>query len=162
MVRRPPRTTLVPDTTPVRSWTLSTTAGTNTLTATSSGLTGSPVTFTADGTAGAAGRVAFTTAPSSTAQSGGALAQQPVLQLEDANGNPVSQSGVVVTATLSPAGATPSNATATTNGSGVASFSGLTLTGTAGSYTLSFGATGLTPAPAAVPPSAGAAAAIAA
>src|SRR5207247_10637323 len=36
--------------------TLSTTAGTNTLTATSSGLAGSPVTFTADGTAGAAGR----------------------------------------------------------------------------------------------------------
>src|SRR5439155_12954081 len=40
----------------VGSWTLSTTAGTNTLTAASSGLTGSPVTFTADGTAGAAGR----------------------------------------------------------------------------------------------------------
>src|SRR5207247_6060771 len=93
----------------VGSWTLSTTAGTNTLTATSSGLTGSPVTFTAEGTAGAAGRVAFTTAPSSGAQSGVALAQQPVLQLEDANGNPVSQSGVVVTATVSPAGAAPSN-----------------------------------------------------
>src|SRR5439155_99605 len=48
----------------VGSWTLSTTAGTNTLTATSSGLTGSPVTFTADGTAGAAGRGGFTTPPS--------------------------------------------------------------------------------------------------
>src|SRR5205809_5987625 len=36
------------------SWTLRTTAGTNTLTATSSGLTGSPVTVTAEGTAGAA------------------------------------------------------------------------------------------------------------
>src|SRR2546427_9842233 len=91
-------------------------ARTNPLTATSSGLTGSPVTFTAEGTAGAAGRVAFTTAPSSAAQSGVALAQQPVLQLEDANGNPVSPSGVVGTATLSPAGAAPSNATATTHG----------------------------------------------
>src|SRR5207247_6370000 len=109
-----------------------------------------------------AGRVAFTTAPSSTGQSGVALAQQPVLQLQDGNGNPVSQSGVVVTATVSPAGATPSNATATTNGSGVATFSGLTLTGTVGSYTLSFGATGLTPATAAITLSAGAAAAIAA
>src|SRR2546426_7914657 len=59
---------------------------------------------------------------------------------------PICQSGVVVTATLSPAGATPSNATATTNGSGIATFSGLTLAGTVGSYTLSFGATGLTPA----------------
>src|SRR5439155_256480 len=126
------------------------TAGTNTLTAASSGLTGSPVTFTADGTAGAAGRVAFTTAPSSTAQSGVALAQQPVLQLEDANGNPVSQSGVVVTATVSPAGATPSNATATTNGSGVASYSARLHTGQVASYTLSFGATGLTPATAAI------------
>src|SRR3989442_15849676 len=94
-----------------------------------------------EGSAGAAGRLAFTTAPSSAAQSGVALAQQPVLQLQDANGNPVSQSGVVVTATLSPAGATPSNATATTASNGSASFSGLTLTGTVGSYTLSFGAT---------------------
>src|SRR2546428_8257479 len=59
-------------------------------------------------------KLALTTAPSSAAQSGVALAQQPVLQLQDANGNPVSQSGVVVTATVSPAGATPSNATATT------------------------------------------------
>src|SRR5207249_1198504 len=88
------------------------------------------------------------------------LAQQPVLQLEDANGNPVSQSGVVVTATVSPAGATPSNATATTNGSGVASFTGLSLTGTVGSYTLSFGATGLTPATAGITLSAGTAAVI--
>src|SRR5437667_9166911 len=114
-MRPPAASTLFPYTTLFRSnesgiatvgsWTLSTTAGTNTLTATSSGLTGSPVTFTADGTAGAAGRVAFTTAPSSAGQSGVALAQQPVLQLEDANGNPVSQSGVVVTATVSPAGA---------------------------------------------------------
>jgi hypothetical protein len=37
----------------VGSWTLGTTAGTNTLTATGSGLSGSPVTFTATGTAGA-------------------------------------------------------------------------------------------------------------
>src|SRR5204862_5646103 len=77
----------------VGSWTLSTTAGTNTLAAASSGLTGSPVTFTAEGTAGAATKLVLTTAPSSSAQSGVALAQQPVLQLEDANGNPVSQSG---------------------------------------------------------------------
>jgi hypothetical protein len=52
----------------------------------------------------------------------------------------------VVTATAAPAGATPSNATATTGSTGSAGFSGLTLTGTPGSYTLSFEATGLTPA----------------
>src|SRR5206468_10531445 len=102
----------------VGSWTLGTPALPALFRSASSGLTGSPVTFTAEGTAGAATKLALTTAPSSTAQSGVALVQQPVLQLQDANGNPVSQSGVVVTATVSPAGATPSNATATTNGSG--------------------------------------------
>src|SRR5207253_3997570 len=82
---------------------------------------------------------------SATARSGAPLAQQPVVQLQDANGNPVSQGGVLVTATPSPAGATASNHTATTAPSGSATFSGLTLTGTAGSYTLSFGGTGITP-----------------
>ncbi len=42
----------------VGSWTLGQTAGANTLTATSTGLTGSPVTFTATGTAGAATQIA--------------------------------------------------------------------------------------------------------
>src|SRR2546425_2640206 len=57
---------------------------------------------------------------------------------------------------------TPSNATATTGSNGSATFSGLTLTGTVGSYTLSFGATGLTPATAAITLSARTAALIAA
>src|SRR3989441_591568 len=77
-------------------------------------------------------------------RSGVAFAQQPVVQLRDGSGNPVSQSGVLVTATVTPAGATPTNATATTGATGAATFSGLTLSGSAGSYTLSFGATGLT------------------
>src|SRR5207244_3149035 len=81
-----------------------------------------------------------------TAQSGQPLAQQPVVQLQDANGNPVSQSNVVVTATPSPAGATASHNTATTGTTGAATFSGLTLRGAVGSYTLSFGGGGLTPA----------------
>src|SRR5204863_494110 len=89
-----------------------------TATAAGSGITGNPVTFTAEGTAGAPGRLAFTTAPSSAAQSGVALAQQPALQVQDANGNPVSQSGDQVTATIAsgPAGAT---LTATAAGSGI-------------------------------------------
>src|SRR5256714_14430946 len=60
--------------------------------------------------------------------------------------NPVNQIGVVVTATPSPAGATASNNTATTGSNGAATFRDLTLTGTAGSYTLSFWGTGVTPA----------------
>src|SRR5204863_9362177 len=113
-------------------------------------------------TAAAASKLALTTPPSSTARSGVLLAQQPVVQLQDANGNPVSQS-VVVTATPSPAGATASNNTATTGPTGAATFNNLTLTGTAGSYTLSFGATGITPASSGpIALSAGAAASIAA
>src|SRR5205807_9052289 len=112
--------------------------------------------------AAAATKLVLTTPPSSTAQSGVPLTQQPVVQLQDANGNPVSQSGVVVTATPTPAGATASNNTATTEPSGSATFSGLTLTGTVGSYTLSFGGTGITPVSSgAVALSAGAAASIA-
>src|SRR5207244_4695084 len=54
-------------------------------------------------------------------------------------------SNVGATAPPSPAGATASNNTATTGTTGAATFSGLTLSGTAGNYTLSFGGTGLTP-----------------
>jgi Bacterial Ig-like domain (group 3) len=128
------------------TWTLGTTAGTNTLTAASSGLSGSPVTFTATGTPGQATKLALTTQPSSSAQGGVALAQQPVVQLQDANGNAVSQSGVTATATVAsgPAGATLVNSTTTTGAGGAAAFSGLTINGPTGTYTLSFGATNLT------------------
>jgi uncharacterized protein YccT (UPF0319 family) len=125
--------------------TISGTAGVRTLSFGASGLSGA-ASATITITAGAATQLVITTPPSSSAQSGAPLAQQPMLQLEDANGNPVSQNGVTVTATVAPAGATASNATATTGSNGAATFSGLTLTGTAGNYTLSFGATGLTSA----------------
>jgi len=75
-----------------------------------------------------------------------AFAQQPVIQVRDASGNPVSQAGITVTATIEsgPNGATLSNNTATTGTTGAAPFSGLAISGPAGSYTLSFGASGLT------------------
>src|SRR5256886_3765935 len=89
----------------------------------------------------------FTTPPSARAQSGVAFAQQPVVQLRDANGNAVSQSGVTVTAAIATGGGTLGGTlTATTNGSGVASFTDLAITGTAGDPTLSFSAPGLTAA----------------
>ena len=50
----------------VTSWTLGTTAGANTLTATASGLTGSPITFTATGVAGAVTRFAVTMSGTNT------------------------------------------------------------------------------------------------
>src|SRR2546429_1077444 len=75
----------------------------------------------------------ITTQPSTTAQSGVAFAQQPVVQLRDASGNPVSQTGVTVTAAIASGGGTLGGTlTATTNGSGVASFTNLAITGAAG------------------------------
>src|SRR5206468_1057217 len=96
--------------------------------------------------AGTSAELALGTEPSSSASSGVAFTQQPVVQVQDANGNAVSQSGDLVTATIAsgPAGATLSNATATTGSSGAAPFSGLAISGPAGTYTLSFAATGLT------------------
>src|SRR4029077_13668424 len=102
------------------------TAGDRTLSFSASGLTAA-ISSTISITAGAATQLVITTAPSSGAQSGVPLAQQPVLQLEDVSNNPVSQSGVLVTATVAPSGATASTATATTGAGGSASFSGLTL-----------------------------------
>jgi len=51
------------------AWTLGTTAGSNTLTATSTGLTGSPVTFTATGEPGTAARLVITGSATQTAGS---------------------------------------------------------------------------------------------
>src|SRR5207245_6259384 len=85
---------------------------------------------------------------SPTASSGTAFNQQPVIQVRDAAGGTAGGAGVQVTAVIAsgPAGATLSNATATTLGSGAATFNGLAINGAAGDYTLRFEAAGLTAA----------------
>src|SRR5205814_6439202 len=94
--------------------------------------------------AGAATQVPLPTQPSTTAQSGVAFAQQPVVQLRDGAGNPVNQAGVVVTAAIATGGGTLGGTlTATTLGTGVASFTNLAISGTAGDRTLSFSGTGV-------------------
>ncbi len=128
------------------SWTLGSTANVSyTLTARIESSTIEPVRFSAVARPGSAGRLTIAVQPSSPTPSGTAFATQPVIQLEDQNGNPTPQAGVTVTATISsgPSGSL-TNATATTDGSGRATFSGLTLTGQVGSYTLAFSAPGLT------------------
>ena len=106
------------------------------LSATSSG----PITLTA----GAATQLTITTQPGGGA-SGAALSPQPVIQLRDAQGNPVLTAGTTVTAGVaSGPGATVTGGSVSTNGLGQAAFSGLTLTGTAGSYTISFSSGSLT------------------
>jgi Big-like domain-containing protein len=127
------------------SWTLGSSAsGSYTLTARVESAAVPPIQFSAVARPGGAGRLRITVQPSSGTASGTPFATQPVVQLEDQNGNPTPQAGVTVTATISagPKGSV-ANATASTNGSGQAAFSGLTLTGLAGSYTLSFSASNL-------------------
>ncbi len=126
------------------SWTLGTVAGANTLTATATGLTGSPVTFTATGVAGAAAQLAIVQQPSTTALSGQLLGQQPTVQVRDAFGNPVA--GVVsVSVTLVGTGTLGGTTPISTNASGLATFTDLSITADPGTYTLNFTSGGLTP-----------------
>jgi hypothetical protein len=130
----------------VTSWTLGSTAGVQyTLTARVEGSALPAVRFTASARAGAAGRLAIATQPSSPTQNGAPFSQQPVIQVTDQGGNPTPQPNVLITATVStgPNGDLQ-NAAARTDGTGKATFSGLTLTGTVGGYTVSFSAEGLT------------------
>ncbi len=126
----------------VGSWTLGVIAGQNTLTATSGALS---ATFSATGVSGTGSVLVLTVSPSATASSGVPFAAQPVVQLRDANGNNVSTGGVVITAAVTSGTGTLANATATTGATGAATFSGLTLSGTAGTFTLSFSAASYSP-----------------
>jgi hypothetical protein len=89
--------------------------------------------------AGAATAMALATPPPGSAQSGAPLSPQPVVQIVDQSGNPAGQGhqGLLVTVAVS-AGASVSNESATTDAGGLATFSGLTLSGPTGSYTLTF------------------------
>lgn len=81
------------------TWTLGTTAGPNTLTATSAGLAGSPVTFTALGVTGSAARLVIVSGNNQSASPGGVLQQNPTVQVVDGNGNGVSNVAVTFTVT---------------------------------------------------------------
>ncbi|MES2177443.1 MAG: Ig-like domain-containing protein [Gemmatimonadota bacterium] len=95
-------------------------------------------------TAGAAAKLAVSVQPSSAAASGDALTVQPVVALTDEWGNPVFQAGLPVTVALASGTGTLSGAaSAMTNASGAAFFSGLTLTGS-GVHTLKFSSGALT------------------
>ncbi|WP_207423144.1 gliding motility-associated C-terminal domain-containing protein, partial [Desertivirga brevis] len=121
-------------------------AGDRTLSFTAAGLTAA-TSNTITVNAGSATALAITTQPSATAVSGSAFAQQPAVQLKDASGNNVAQSGVVITASVATgSGNLAGTLTATTNASGLATFSDLVITGVAGDRTLSFTATGITAA----------------
>lgn len=125
------------------TWTLGAASGAQTATATSAGLQGSPITFTAIAAVGPASRLAIVTQPSGTVTSGVAFPQQPVIELRDASWNAVPQGDVRVTAAIASGGGTLNGATtATTNGSGRAAFTNLSITGSPGTRTIIFAADG--------------------
>jgi hypothetical protein len=94
-------------------------------------------------TAGGAARLAFLTQPSAMARSRFPLLIQPVLQIQDASGNPIRQAGTVVTASVTAPSTTLAGETATTDENGRAAFSGLTITGIPGPKDLTFSGPGL-------------------
>src|SRR5690349_4573052 len=88
--------------------------------------------------------LALTTQPSSTAASGAALAQAPVVQLQTTDGTPVAQAGVDVTVAVEGGGTVGGSATVTTDAQGQAAFTGLSVAAPIGEHTLLFTASGLT------------------
>lgn len=128
-------------------WTLGQTAGGHTASASFQGASGSPISFTATAIPGASPRLVVVTEPAGTTESGEALARQPSVRLETAQGQVLSRSGVSVTAAIASGGGVLSGTTTVqTNSSGVARFIDLVITGSSGSRSLIFAAPNHTPA----------------
>lgn len=125
-------------------WTLGPAQGPNSITATAQGLTPNVV-FQATGTSPVASRVILLTQPSSAQVSGNTLAQQPVVQIANSANDPILQSGVPVTASIADGtgGILSGTTTVATDANGMATFAGLGLEGSVGSFTLEFTAAGL-------------------
>ena len=104
--------------------------------------------------AGVPTKLIVLTAPSSAATAGQAFAQQPVIIIEDINGNVVNTNSTV---SVTASSGTVQGTTSVAAVNGTNTFAGLSLTN-AGSVTLTFSSTGLTSASASVTVSAGAAA----
>ena len=124
------------------TWTLGTTAGSQTATATVSGASGSPVTFTATANADEAAALSEDSGNGQTGVINSALAQPLQVMVADQFGNGVS--GINVTWTAS--GGTLSSGAVPTDASGISAVT-LTLGGTAGPVTATAAVEGLTGSP---------------
>lgn len=92
-------------------------------------------------------KLAVTTQPSSSAQNGQPLALQPVVQVQDVDGdNVAAPGGTTITAAVTGGATLEGTTTVAPDGSGKATFTDLAISGTAGTYTLQFSANGLTSA----------------
>jgi hypothetical protein len=127
----------------VGSWILGTTAGTNTLTATNGTLLGSPVTFTATGTAGPATQIAINAGNSQSATVGTAVTNLPSVIVKDTYNNP--KSGVAVIFAADSGSGSVTGGSATTGTNGVATVGSWILGTTAGTNTLTATCGSLTP-----------------
>jgi hypothetical protein len=116
----------------VGGWTLGTTAGANTLVASTGSLT--PVTFTATAAAGAAASITKTAGDAQSAAANSAVPIPPSVTIKDANGNPVA--GAAVTFAVTAGGGSVTGGSQTTNSSGVATVGGWTLGTSAGANSL--------------------------
>ena len=101
------------------SWTLGASAGLNTVTATSAGLSGSPVTFNANGVASAPTQIAVTSGGAQTGVTAGSAATATQFTVRDAGNNPVQ--GVTVSFAVNTGSGSLSVPSAVTNASGQAS-----------------------------------------
>jgi adhesin/invasin len=118
------------------SATANTQVGSFQVTAAATGIA-TPAVFTLTNVAGTASRLSFVQQPTATVA--GAIVAPPVtVQLTDGVGNPIAQSGVVITLSLNPLAGrlrSISGTVATTNASGLATFSNLSIS-TVGVYQL--------------------------
>ena len=121
-------------------WTLGATLGEQRADAVVSGV--GVASFRATATAAAPPALSISTQPSATARNGVPLERQPVIQLSDGQGNPVTTAGVQVTAALGGGGELEGTVRRNTDGSGRASFDDLSISGAPGTRTLVFSAPG--------------------
>jgi adhesin/invasin len=124
------------------AWTIGTAVGANTLTATATGLTGSPITFTATGTAAVASLMVKFAGDGQAALPGTAVSINPAVRVTDQFGNPIA--GVSVTFAVAPgSGSLGGPGGTVTDTGGVAMSPVWTLESVAGTNTLNATATGL-------------------
>lgn len=107
------------------NWTLGATAGSNALTATRAGLTGSPATFTATATGPGGLNITNHAGDAQTAPAGTTLPIAPAAQVTDQTGHPVA--GVTVTFSVTAGGGSIAGATQLTNANGIATVGNWTL-----------------------------------
>lgn len=126
----------------VTSWTTGAAAGTNTMTATVGPLP--VVTFNVSAApAGTPTQLQLLTAPPGTIANRATISPNPVIQLLDPVGTPVTTAGVGITVALTGSGTLGGTTTVNTDAQGRSTFSNLTIAGLVGVKRLNFSSTGL-------------------